>query len=92
MLASLDTVIFDIQDIGAPWLDSKAVIEKAGEQEGVILRDCSFTPAFSDYKDVFCHGIQLHVTDRELFSPFAVGIRLLDSIKKRTMNLKLNRQ
>ena len=82
MLASLDTVIFDIQDIGAPWLDSKAVIEKAGEQECVILRECSFTPAFSDCKDVFCHGIQLHVTDRELFSPFAVGIRLLDSIRK----------
>ncbi|MBR3779612.1 MAG: DUF1343 domain-containing protein [Clostridia bacterium] len=68
--------------IGAPWLDSKAVIEKMRQQEGVILRECSFTPTFSDYKDNFCHGIQLHVTDRETFSPFAVGIKLLDTIKK----------
>ncbi len=68
--------------IGAPWLDSKAVIEKIGRQEGVILRECSFTPAFSDYKDVFCHGIQIHVTDRDSFSPFVVGIRLLDAIRK----------
>ncbi len=68
--------------IGAPWLDSKAVIEAVGTQNGVILRECSFTPTFSDYKDTFCYGIQLHVTDREVFSPFAVGIRLLDAIKR----------
>ncbi len=68
--------------IGAPWLDSKAVIEKVGQQDGVILRECSFIPTFSDYKDCFCHGIQLHITDRDAFSPFAVGIRLLDAIRK----------
>ena len=68
--------------IGAPWLDSKAVIEKTGKQDGVILRECSFTPTFSDYKDTFCRGIQLHVTDRDSFSPFEVGIRLLDAIRK----------
>ena len=68
--------------IGAPWLDSKAVIETVGKQEGVILRECSFTPTFSDYKDAFCRGIQLHVTGRESFSPFAAGIRLLDAIRR----------
>lgn len=68
--------------IGAPWLDSEAVIEKMGNQEGVILRECSFTPTFSDYKDEFCYGIQLHITDRDSFEPFAVGIRLLEAIRK----------
>ncbi len=68
--------------IGAPWLDSEAVLKKVGAQEGVILRECSFTPTFSDYTDTFCHGIQLHITDREAFSPFAVGIKLLDAIRK----------
>lgn len=68
--------------IGAPWLDSKAVIERIGQQDGVILRECSFTPTFSDYKDSFCHGIQLHITDRDEFLPFAVGVRLLDAIRK----------
>ena len=68
--------------IGAPWLDSKAVIDSVGKQEGVMLRECSFTPSFSDYEGIFCRGIQLHVTDREAFSPFAVGIRLLDAIRK----------
>lgn len=68
--------------IGAPWLNSNKVIEIVGKQEGVILRECSFTPTFSDYKDVFCHGIQLHLTDRNAFSPFEVGIRLFDAIRK----------
>ena len=68
--------------LGAPWLDSRTVIEAVGRQDGVILRECSFTPTFSDYENTFCHGIQLHVTDREAFSPFAVGIRLLDAIRK----------
>ena len=68
--------------IGAPWLDSSAVIEAVGRQDGVILRECSFTPTFSDYEGIFCRGIQLHVTDREAFSPFAVGIRLFDAVRK----------
>lgn len=68
--------------IGAPWLDPEKVIETVGKADGIILRGCSFTPTFSDYKDVFCRGIQLHVTDRDLFSPFAVGIKLLDAIRK----------
>ncbi len=76
--------------IGAPWLNSGAVIERMGQQEGVILRECSFTPTFSDYKDSFCRGIQLHVTDRESFSPFAVGIRLLDAIRKTHSELEIS--
>lgn len=76
--------------IGAPWLDSEAVIKKVGYQDGVILRECSFTPTFSDYEGIFCHGIQLHVTDRDAFSPFAVGIRLLDATRKTHKELEIN--
>ncbi len=76
--------------IGAPWLDSGAVIERMGQQEGIILRECSFTPSFSDHKDSFCHGIQLHVTDRDSFSPFAVGIKLLDATRKTHDEFKID--
>jgi uncharacterized protein YbbC (DUF1343 family) len=47
----------------------------------VTLRECGYTPTFSKYSGTYCHGIQLHVTDREVFSPFAVGIRLLSAIR-----------
>jgi len=76
--------------IGAPWLDSEAIIEKVGPQEGVILRGCSFTPTFSDYANRFCHGIQLHITDRDAFSPFTVGIKLLDAIRKTHKIFEIN--
>lgn len=68
--------------IGAPWLDSKKVIDTLGKQDGVILRECSFVPAFSDYKDTFCHGIQLHITDRNVFNPFETGMRILDAVRR----------
>lgn len=68
--------------IGAPWLDSERIIEKIGILNGVILRECSFSPTFSDYQNEFCHGIQLHITDREAFCPFETGILLLDTIRK----------
>lgn len=75
--------------IGAPWLDSEKVIDQTGQQEGVLLRECSFTPTFSDYKDTFCHGIQLHITNRDIFAPFEVGIRLLDAIRKTHNELEI---
>ncbi len=76
--------------IGAPWLDCESVLKKVGMQKGVLLRKCSFTPTFSDYKDAFCHGIQLHITDRESFSPFELGIRLLDAIKETHREFETN--
>ncbi len=68
--------------IGAPWLDSEKIIKFVGKQDGVILRECSFIPTFSDYQDTFCHGIQLHVTDRKAFKPFETGLRIFDAIIK----------
>jgi len=68
--------------IGAPWLHPAAVIEKAGKLPGLILRETSFTPTFSKYAGQPCRGIQLHVTDRDAFRPFAAGLWLLDAIRK----------
>lgn len=76
--------------IGAPWLDCQKVLKTIGQQPGVLLRECSFTPTFSDYKDNFCHGIQLHITDRDTFSPFEVGVRLLDTIRKTHKELEID--
>ncbi len=94
-LAYLGTCIFEGTDlsegrgttrpfetIGAPWLDTEAVLSVLGTQNGVILRECSFTPTFSKHAGTLCRGFMLHVTDREAFSPFAVGVRLLCAIRQ----------
>ena len=75
--------------IGAPWLKSSAVIEAVGKQPGVILRETAFTPTFSKHAGQHCRGIQLHVTDRDAFRPFALGLYLLDAIRKTHPELEL---
>lgn len=76
--------------IGAPWLEPKTIIEKIGKQQGVILRECSFTPTFSKFKDEFCKGIQLHITDRDTFKPFEVGIRIYKAISETHKEFEAN--
>lgn len=68
--------------IGAPWLNSRAVIAEMGKQEGCLLREAYFTPQFSKHAGELCAGIQIHITDRAAFDPFAVGVRLLCAVRK----------
>lgn len=68
--------------IGAPWLGNSTVIRCIGEQPGVYLREAYFTPTFSKYAGELCHGIQLHVYDREAYQPFATGLKLFCAIRE----------
>lgn len=68
--------------LGAPWLNSRAVIAAMGRQEGCLLREAYFTPSFSKHAGTLCAGIQIHITRREDFQPFEVGLRLLCTIRR----------
>ncbi len=70
--------------IGAPWLRNTMIADEINSQhpDGVILRPCDFTPAFSKYAGVHCNGIQLHITDRQAFKPFETAMRLFELIRK----------
>ncbi|MEG0692238.1 MAG: DUF1343 domain-containing protein [Oscillospiraceae bacterium] len=70
--------------IGAPFLNAKAVIAEMSQvpHEGVLLRETYFTPSFSKYQSTLCSGIALHITDKNVFEPFKLGVRLLDIIRK----------
>ena len=69
--------------IGAPWLDSDEVVSYMDSLgfEGVKFRPYHFTPTFSKHKGELCHGIQLHITDHRAFTPFEVGLYLVDHIR-----------
>jgi uncharacterized protein YbbC (DUF1343 family) len=69
--------------IGAPWLNSKKVIQLFNEQklEGVTLREMYFTPTFSKHKDSLCSGIELYVTNKKTFKPVITGMILLKIIE-----------
>lgn len=70
--------------IGAPWLRNTMIADEINSQhpDGVILRPCDFTPAFSKYAGVHCNGIQLHITDRQIFKPFETAMRLFELIRR----------
>jgi uncharacterized protein YbbC (DUF1343 family) len=61
---------------GAPWLDAErlAVDLAAMRLPGVAFRPAAFVPSFDKHRGERCHGVQLHVTDRDAFRPVRTGI------------------
>ncbi len=70
--------------IGAPFIDAFALADhmNALRLPGVIFRAAHFTPAFNKHAGELCGGVELHVTDREAYSPFAVLLYLYDAIRR----------
>lgn len=64
--------------VGAPYLDPEAFARRlrALELPGVVFRPCYFEPTFQKHQGELCGGVQLHVTDRNVFLavPTAVAI------------------
>lgn len=65
--------------IGAPWIDPERWGDTLNNLDlpGVQFRPIHFTPTFSKYTDQACHGVQVHVTDRDRFKPVDVGLHLI---------------
>ena len=65
--------------IGAPWIDAESWADTLNDLDlpGVYFRPIHFTPTFSKYADQACHGVQIHVTDRDRFKPVDVGLHLI---------------
>lgn len=70
--------------IGAPYVDAFALSEHMNAQglPGVIFRAAHFTPAFNKHAGELCGGVELHVTDREAYSPFAALLYLYDALRQ----------
>lgn len=61
---------------GAPGLDGRALAERVSI-EGAVLRPTTFQPTFHKHGGQICGGVQVHVVDRETFSPYAAYLRLI---------------
>lgn len=61
---------------GAPWLDSFALAAdlNALELPGVAFRPHYFKPTFQKHAGSVCGGVQIHVTDRNVFEPYRTGL------------------
>lgn len=66
---------------GAPFIDPyewKDALDAFGFR-GVVFRPTYFRPTFQKYAGRTCGGVQLHITDRNSFSPVEVGIAMVKS-------------
>ncbi len=69
--------------IGAPFLDGKALEETMAVHKlpGLHFRRASFVPTFSKHQGQVCHGVQMHITNREEAQPVLGALTLLDAIR-----------
>jgi len=70
--------------IGAPWLDPFALATALERRQlpGVAFRPTFFTPMFSKHANVSCGGVQIHIVDREVMRPVALGMTLLEVLRE----------
>ncbi len=64
---------------GAPYIDPWAWVAALEKYNfpGVTFRQTFFQPTFQKHAKVTCGGLQLHVTDRNTFTPVIVGIAMI---------------
>ncbi len=74
------------EQIGAPWLDTAAVLARvrSAKLPGVRFRGVTFTarrPGDGKYPDIPLPGIRLEVTERSRYDPTATAVHLLAAVR-----------
>ena len=69
---------------GAPFIDPRALLAEIDKSAvtGLFLRPTWFTPTFDKWQGELCGGLQLHVIDAEIFSPYYFTLNLLKAVIK----------
>lgn len=70
--------------IGAPFVDEKKLLTDMNALclPGVVFRAMSFTPMFNKHAGILCHGVELHITDRDAYRPFETMLHMFRHFKK----------
>lgn len=68
---------------GAPYVSASELAEQLNRLSlpGVHFRSHSFIPTFQKHAGLLCHGVQIHVLDREAFKPVITGVALIKTIR-----------
>ena len=70
--------------IGAPYINAIEYANALNELglKGVVFRPAHFTPTFSKHANILCHGVQVHVTNRDDFSPVKTAWAMLYIVRR----------
>jgi uncharacterized protein YbbC (DUF1343 family) len=65
--------------LGAPFVNGIAWAEELNQLNlpGVRFRSAWFTPIFDDHAGIQCSGVQIHVTDPEIFMPVRTSLYMI---------------
>lgn len=74
------TIPFEL--FGAPFIDSDKLKKNLDARNimGCVFRIHDFIPTFHKFKGENCNGIQIHVTDINLFQPVGTALEIFDAI------------
>jgi len=69
---------------GAPFLDAEVLVRELNQLKvpGAHFRENWFQPTFHKFAGEMCGGAQLHVTDRDRFTPFRAGLEIIRTIRR----------
>ena len=67
---------------GAPFIDPYAWTAELNRFNfsGVAFRPAYFRPTFCEFEGQTCGGVQIHVTNREAFTPVIVGVAMVKTV------------
>src|SRR5262245_14840046 len=70
--------------IGAPWVDGRKLAEALNNAKlpGVRFVPVRFTPKSSVHRDAECGGVNIIVTNRDLFEPVITGLEMAAQLRK----------
>ncbi|MEU2393464.1 DUF1343 domain-containing protein [Streptomyces sp. NPDC007369] len=69
--------------VGAPYVDERFAPSLAElGLPGVHFRDLWFVPTFHKHAGQLLRGVQLHVTDREVFTPVRTAVAMLGTLRR----------
>ena len=74
--------VFPFEVIGAPFIDARVLATRFNDLQldGILARPISFIPTYQKHKNEVCHGVQLHLLDRNRIKPINVALKLLEII------------
>jgi uncharacterized protein YbbC (DUF1343 family) len=74
------TIPFEL--FGAPFIDPVKLKRNLDDRhiEGIAFRIHSFIPTFHKFQGELSHGLQIHITDKNLYKPVGAVLEILEAI------------
>ncbi len=74
------TIPFEL--FGTPFINTHKLLEnlKSVKIPGCAFREHNFIPTFNKYKGKICNGLQIHVTEPDIFYPVGAALEIINAI------------